>query len=179
MAIIEKEHMLFEVDLDATKEYYQVRTPIAGPAMRNFEEQVCEAAPLLKEYLEEFGVDLRKPDELCWYWKDAKNTIHYNVAYTVTGEIIKSAQHQTGKSLKTVQNEVILLDKSKIHLVLEDAYIPNEQTKGYFGFTAYNIEMPWVVDEEYSEMMSESSDDTGMFDAILDILKKLKKRWTN
>ena len=92
MITIEKDNMSFEVEVEGTKAYYQNRAPLTGLEIRNFEVQAETAAPRLKEYLGEFGVDIRKPDELCWCWKDENDILHYNVAYTVTGRIARALQ---------------------------------------------------------------------------------------
>ena len=162
MITFEKYNMTLDVDVEKTKAYYQNRPQLENIEIKNFEKQAKEAAPLLNDFLTELGVDITKPDELCYCWKDEKGILHYNVAYTVTGRIIRAIQY-----------EAILQDKSALHLVLETEYVPNKQTEPYFAFTIYNIEMPWILEEAFPEM--KKVENTARESFLKKMIKKLKK----
>ncbi len=135
--LIKKHNQVFDVNVEATKEYYKNVTLCDCSACRNYYAQVKDKLPLLCDFLAEFGVDISKPDELSWI--GAKNEINYLfAAYTVTGRMAdeKRCEFQIDDSL--------LLD-----VVIEKGYVPNEQTGEYFVINVYNISLPWVMDEPF------------------------------
>lgn len=75
--ILEKGGYKFDVNIDATKEYYKTHSVCDCSCCRNFEAQVGEYLPNLKAFLDEFGVDISKPDETGSVENEKDKTIEY------------------------------------------------------------------------------------------------------
>lgn len=54
----------FSVDIEKTKEYYNTHSLCDCVCCRNYYKQIEKELPKLKEFLDNFGVDIAKPDEV-------------------------------------------------------------------------------------------------------------------
>ena len=153
MMRIEKDNYLMEVDIEKTREYYAARTLCDCLNCRNYYKGIEGRLLLLKEFLDEFGVDITRPDEMGWYDNEEKQEINYTfVAYTVTGKLLQPDKHEID-----IWDEGLFLN-----IKIDEGYVPNEQSEEYFVITVYNIVLPWVLDEPFTSVKEE---------------KKPKKSW--
>lgn len=138
MVQIEKDGYNFSVDIEKTKEYYNTHPLCDCVCCCNFYAQIEKALPKLKEFLEEFGVDISKPDEISSIESD--NCIDYlSVDYTVCGEIANSTEY-----------EIDIQDNLFLSIVVSDGFVsPNEQQGTYFTLSVVQIKLPWVLDEPF------------------------------
>ena len=136
MVQIEKSCYTFSVDIEKTIEYYNTHSLCDCACCRNFYAQVGKALPKLKDFLEDFGVDIAKPDEISSIESD--NCIDYlNVDYTVCGVIINSSEY-----------EIDIYDNLFLSIVVSDGFVsPNEQSGPYFTLSVTQIKLPWVLKE--------------------------------
>jgi hypothetical protein len=156
MKIIEKDAWKFSVDIEKTREYYKNLSLCDCGECRNYYLQIEEKLPKLKEFLEEFGVDISRPDEISSFTYE--NEIDYStVYYTVCGEIVESSEY-----------EIDLCDNLFLSIVVHDGCpVPNEQTGQYFTFSVFQIRLPWVLDEPLNPTLKER-----VFDKFDGLFKK-------
>ena len=154
---IEKDEWKFSVDVEKTKEYYKNISLCDCPDCRNYNVQIEEKLPKLKDFLEEFGVDVSRPDENSSV--ELETSIDYlSVDYTVCGEIIEVGKY-----------EIDIYDNLFLSIVVnDDCVCPNEQTGKYFTFTVFQIVLPWVLDEPLNPTAKER-----VFDKFHGIFKKI------
>ncbi len=141
---IQKDEYIFSVDIEKTKEYYKTHTLCNCVCCRNYYPQIKKTLPKLAEFLNEFGVDIAKPDEICSV--ESNNTIDYiNVDYTVCGNVQKMGQY-----------EIDINDHLFLSLVITDGFAsPNEQSGDYFTISVMNIALPWILDEPFPMTITE------------------------
>ena len=156
---IEKDEWKFSVDVEKTKEYYKNISLCDCPDCRNYNVQIEEKLPKLKDFLEEFGVDVSRPDENSSV--ELETSIDYlSVDYTVCGEIIEVGKY-----------EIDIYDNLFLSIVVnDDCVCPNEQTGKYFTFTVFQIVLPWVLDEPLNPTAKER-----VFDKFHGIFKKITR----
>lgn len=144
MKTIQKDEYIFSVDVEKTNEYYQTHALCDCVCCRNYYPQIKKALPKLAEFLNEFGVDIERPDEICSV--ESNNTIDYiNVDYTVCGNVQTMGQY-----------EIDIQDHLFLSLVITDGFAsPNEQVGEYFTISVMNIELPWVLDEPFPKPITE------------------------
>lgn len=132
----------FEVDIDKTRAYYREHSLCDCPACRNFYIQVKSHMPKVAEFMEQFGADISRPDEIGWADLDEEGNLDYIfAAYTANGKI-----KQYGKY------EIDIHDNLTIQIVINENYIPNNQADSdYFTIHLYNIKLPWVLSEPFYE----------------------------
>ena len=87
-------------------------------------------------FLKEFGVDIKKPDEI--EWLNNENKIQYIMAgYTVCG--------------KTEKNEELQLNINEcqpIRVTINQGFcFPNRQADNYFSIIIDNFSLPYILDE--------------------------------
>ena len=136
MVKIEKGGYIFSVDIERTIEYYNTHSLCDCACCRNFYAQVEKTLPKLKEFLDCFGVDITKPDEISSIETD--NCIDYlSVDYTVCGEILNSSEY-----------EIDIYDNLFLSIVVSEGFVsPNEQSGPYFTLSVTQIKLPWVLNE--------------------------------
>ena len=137
---IQKDAWKFSVDIEKTREYYKNLSLCDCGECRNYYLQIEEKLPKLKEFLEEFGVDISRPDEISSFTYE--NEIDYStVYYTVCGEIAESSKY-----------EIDIYDNLFLSIIPnDDKAPPNEQTGQYFTFSVFQIRLPWVLDEPFPD----------------------------
>lgn len=130
----------FEVDIEKNKEYYITHSLCDCVGCRNFYIQANEKYPLLKDFLEKFGVDITKPDEIAW-----GDIIEDELDYLVVHYAV------SGKILDTDKYEIDIADTTFLSLVIENGYVPNNRkTEDYFIISVYGILLPYILDEPFT-----------------------------
>lgn len=105
---------------------------------RNYYKQIEQELPKLKEFLDDLGVDISKPDEIMSV--ENEGYIDYlNVDYTVCGNVINMSEH-----------EIDVYDNLFLNVIVTEGFAsPNEQTGEYFTLSVTNIRLPWVLNESF------------------------------
>lgn len=135
MIKIQKNNSVFCVDKEATQKYYEKISLCDCANCRNFYQQIRGLFPELELLLSEFGVDIAKPDEIFWF--EEKKEIRYILAYTATGHIETEGKCE--------------INAGEFEIIIDNGYIPNEQTEDYFLITVYDMYLPWVLEEPFHE----------------------------
>ena len=135
MVLIEKNNYKFSVDIEKTKEYYNTHSLCDCVCCRNYYKQIEQELPKLKEFLDDFGVDISKPDEIMSV--ENEGFIDYlNVDYTVCGNVINMSEY-----------EIDVYDNLFLNVIVTEGFAsPNEQTGEYFTLSVTNIRLPWVLE---------------------------------
>lgn len=135
MELIIKDAYKFSVDIERTKEYYNTHSLCDCVCCRNYYKQIAKELPKLKEFLEDFGVDISKPDEIMSV--ENEGYIDYiNVDYTVCGNVINMSEY-----------EIDIYDKLFLNVIVTEGFASsNEQTEEYFTLSVMNIRLPWILD---------------------------------
>ena len=125
----------FSVDIERTKEYYNTHSLCDCVCCRNYYKQIAKELPKLKEFLEDFGVDISKPDEIMSV--ENEGYIDYiNVDYTVCGNVINMSEY-----------EIDIYDNKFLNIIVTEGFAsPNEQTGDFFTLSVMNIRLPWILD---------------------------------
>lgn len=141
--LIEKDNYKFSVDIEKTKEYYNTHSLCDCVCCRNYYKQIEQELPKLKEFLDNFGVDIAKPDEIMSV--ENEGFIDYlNVDYTVCGNVINMSEY-----------EIDIYDKLFLNVIVTEGFAsPNEQTEEYFTLSVTNIRLPWVLDIPYPQKIN-------------------------
>mgnify|MGYP006865367396 CR=1 FL=1 len=146
--VIKTEDFALDVDVQSTEEYYKTNTVCDCIDCRTFQVQAKQKFPLLTQFLEKFGVDISRPDELAAY--DKGNVIYYDfVAYTVSGRILQADEYVF----------YITDSEMRLNIRINHQYIPNEQQSDmYFTVTVSGFRLeqqrkqPCSAHGEYSSV---------------------------
>ena len=130
----------FEFDKEATELFYKENKDTCGCSMcRNFRYNIYMMPKEVKNFLEQFGIDIRNPIEQ--HLTDnviVENQIEQEVVYVVNG----IAKSDTGYEI----------DIGTVQIVIDEEYIfePNINQQCFF-LTVYNMYFPWTVEEDIEE----------------------------
>lgn len=158
IAEIEKGGSIFHVDRDKTFKYYTTHALCDCDGCQNFYKQIKGLFPELEDFLDKFGVDIAKPDEMPWY--DIDNHIQYTPYYTVTGKIEK---------INTQKMDIGNLNVVFYQSGSPYTDIPNEQTEPYFIIGVSIIDLPWILDTPFPSVPAKKN-------FIMRLFSKLKKK---
>lgn len=138
MTAIQRDGYRFSVDIQRARAYSKAHALCDCPCCRNYYAQVRDRLPKLAGFLDEFGVDIARPDEAMSVEMD--DFIDYiEVDYTVCGSVEAMGQCDIG-----------LHDALPLNIVICDGFVsPNEQTGDYFTISITGIQLPWVLDEPF------------------------------
>ena len=93
----------------------------------------------MNDFLQKFGVDISRPDELGWF-DLSDGTLDYPfVAYTVCGSILEHDKY-----------EIDIQDNTFVSIVADNNNNapPNEQkSDNYFVLMVYGIQLPYIINE--------------------------------
>lgn len=135
-SLIQKDLWKFQIDVDITADYYKSYTDLCDCApCRNYYQAIKDYSADLTAFLEQFGIDIEKPIETCWYDADKQaNTVDYTAYYAFHG-FIESGEYE--------------IDFDGINVVVQNPEnMPNtEITKPYYIFQIFNLYLPWVISE--------------------------------
>lgn len=120
---------VFDVDIEATKAYYQSNILCDCDCCKRFYAEAKNRYPELNEYLRGFGVDISHPDEAMSY--ETEDSIEYiSVDYTVCGKIAPDAEYETH------------LANDGLDIKINNGFVsPNEQTGEYFTISVEGIRL--------------------------------------
>ncbi len=131
----------FSFDREKTVEYYRsFDNGCLCDACKNFYENVSSISDDIKGFLEQFGVDIRKPVEQDSYLKNRQQKKVSNILYYA----VKGTVSEIGESVITIDDtiiEIVELDRA-----------PNvDMFSPYFVFAVCDIVLPWSVSENIEE----------------------------
>ena len=144
MTTIKKDEYVFLVDVERTKQYYKTHSLCECECCRNYYAQIRKKYPKLTDFLEEFGVDVARPDEVMSV--EETHFIDYiDVDYTVCGKV------------ETLGNyEIDINDNTFLSMLITEGFAtPNEQKGEYFTISVMNIKLPWVLDEPFPKPITQ------------------------
>lgn len=138
MITIQKDEYVFSVDIEKTQKYYETHSLCDCVCCRNYYTQIRGLFPKLESLLNDFGIDISRPDEICSV--EMNNYIDYlSVDYTVCGKIKKMGSY-----------EIDINDNLFLSISFNEGFVsPNEQTGDYFTISVRQISLPWVLDEPF------------------------------
>lgn len=158
--IFELEGKKFDADIEKTKEYYASNSLCVCPACRNFYISAKEKYLLLNAFLEKFGVDISRPDEISWGDLKDGQIDYIVVQYTVNGEILETDGYEID----------ITGDFSFVSIAADNSYVPsNQKTGDYFVLSVYGIILPYIIDEPFTTKEKIKK-------KFLDLFRKKKKQ---
>lgn len=135
-----------KVDIQKNKAYYKSYDDICRcDGCQNYVQTISEKYPQLKDYLNNIGIDIKKPFETLWIENHDDHTIHYLVVqYVVFGEWEKDTSLQfeshnirkvTHHPMTGIKEDYFVIDIDNIILLwkldkkFEDAF-PTKRRKG-------------------------------------------------
>ncbi len=128
---IKKDDYIFSVDVEKTKEYYKTISLCECDYCQYLHQHIRERFPELAIFLDEFGIDITKPDEASPIELDGEYQYTF-VGYTVCGEILKSGEY-----------EIDLCDGLFLSISVDDKFsFPNQQSGKYFSLSVFGIALP-------------------------------------
>jgi hypothetical protein len=140
--MIEEQGWKFNTNIDINKSYSQNLSLCDCAPCKNFRNLIKSQYPELMTFLEKFGIDIRKPEELAWWEGNAfTETVDYAVYYSVNG---------TAES-----NEHFEIDFGMFNIVVdskEKSPINSKVDGTYFVLTVLNITLPWKEEESFSSV---------------------------
>lgn len=155
MIKIQKNDSVFCVDKEATLKYYEKISLCDCANCRNFYQQIRGLFSELESILSEFGVDIAKPDEIFSY--EVKEEINYIPVYTVTGHIETEGKCE--------------INAGEFRIIIDNDYVPNEQTEECFYISICDMYLPWVLEEPlHEESLKEK-----LFSKIRGVLQEKRK----
>lgn len=115
MSIIKISDYIFSVDIEKTKSYHRMHSLCNCIECHNYYVQVKDRFPKLNDFLNKFGVDITRPDEIVSI--EMNTYIDYCIVdYTVCGSI-----NLRGK------NEICIYDDLSLSIIISDGFVsPNE-----------------------------------------------------
>ncbi|MBE6678798.1 MAG: hypothetical protein E7597_08405 [Ruminococcaceae bacterium] len=155
----------FDVDVEETKQYYESITLCNCVGCSNFYLQVKTAYPSVAEFLNKFGVNIEKPDEI--FWTDIENgVILYNtIDYTVSGSFRDAG-------------DVVLahFNDGKVKVYITSGFVcPNSQQGEYFTLSVVGIELPTILEYPKTHIISGNKRGIrGIFNRIIEKIKELR-----
>lgn len=139
--LIKKEGWEFNVDIDLTKEYYLGYSDLCNcGGCQNFYKTISGCSPEFITFLEQFGIDIKKPVETHWFVIDKQSKyIDYTAYYAVHGTAIKGSYE---------------IDFGSINVALQPLkYSPHtEMPEPYFVFQIFNLLLPWVLSDRAEDL---------------------------
>ncbi len=131
MVTVCKDGYVFEVDVEKTKDYYKSHSLCECEYCQTFYSQIDGKFPKLEQFLSEFGVDVKKPDET--FPLEEETVVDYiQVDYTVCGKVTTMGKY-----------EIDIYDGLFLSISVTDGFVsPNEQKGDYFTFSVFGIELP-------------------------------------
>lgn len=128
----------FAVDIASTRAYYQKHSLCSCAPCRNFYAQIQSAYPHLHAFLQHFGVETARPDEISSI-ESIESIDYIEVSYSVCGHIEAMDEY-----------EIDLNPTEPVSIVVhKHCAAPNEQESEYFTLCVYGIHLPWGLDEPF------------------------------
>jgi len=131
MKVVRQLDFLFNVDYDFNAEYYRGKSEDKAPYVRNFANRMRFFSPELNTFLDDFAVDIVKPEKL--EWVDDGDLVIYRAAYRVKGSLVSADSYSRTISrmlieAKPLDSEYFIIEVSGIKLtwVLLDPRYPEK-----------------------------------------------------
>lgn len=156
--ILELKDWLFDVDIAMNMECSskQAADHCMCGYCRNYYATVDASYPHLRPFLQQFGIDIEGPDELCPF----EPTI-YEATYLINGRICKKGTLP------------LYLDNTPLYIQSDaESDLETERKSPYFTLIFGLMELPWILNEPTDEVSSPANEE-----AYLDRMwNKLLKR---
>lgn len=145
----------FDVDIEKTRSYYERLDGLCDCAMcRNFYSNQQLILKELREFLEQFGIDVAKPIEQWSTIADKGNNIVDNTLYYPVKGYAKSTD---GFEIDIGAVQIVVQEPRLDDVVhCPENAINIEVTEPYFIFLVYNLWLPWVVEDNINDSYPES-----------------------
>jgi len=126
----------FSFDKNITQNYYENDSDLCKcESCQNFYKNINAVSDDIRNFIEQFGIDINKPIELESIIADkSKDVVEYTVYYAVNGNAISS----TGTD--------ILLGESIVQIIPNEISPNTDIPKPYFVFAISNLWLPWTVE---------------------------------
>ena len=147
-----------DVPLTMTLSGAQAREHCTCGYCTNFYASIDRRYPTLRSFLSQFGIDVEGPDELCPF----EPTI-YEATYVIQGHIVKRGRQR----LYFEDIPLVLCSASE-----SDVY--TEHPMPYFTLSVGLLELPWVLSEPMSEVVSPANEKEFMERMQIKLLQRLE-----
>lgn len=154
MDIIEQYGWLFSFDKTETAKYYAEYDGLCNCAVcRNYYKAIHCHSPELREFLEQFGIDMAKPVETWSHNADkAEKLADYMAYYPVKG----TAESSEGYEIDIGAVQIVVRGPAPSDVVhCPEFPSSTELTAPYFIFEIYNLWLPWLISEDMDELYPE------------------------
>jgi hypothetical protein len=137
----------FNVDVESTTEYYKNYDGLCDCAMcRNFYLNAPNLSSDIKNFLEQFGIDVGKPIEQWSVTANKHEKIVDNVLYYAVNGIAESLE---GYEIDFGTINIIVQTPKPNDVVKCPEHLPNTKIREpYFIFEVYNVWTPWLVEDD-------------------------------
>lgn len=144
----------FNVDIDTTMEYYKEYEDRCSCAMcRNFYMNAANLQSDVREFLEQFGIDVSKPIEQWSITADKQKNLVENVLYYAVNGTAKSMY---GYEINFDTIPIVVQAPKPDDVVQSPEHAPNTEIKQpYFIFEVFNVWTPWTVNDDMSKCYPE------------------------
>ncbi len=133
---------IFDIDKEKNISFYKTNESCECLPCQNFAKSVSSIFPELNKFLSQLGVNIQHPEETIWMEEDiAKQTVYYEVVYTVHGSILKTGNYEID-----IDNINISISPSV------DSTINTVMSEPYFVLSIFNIVLPWEMDENFFDV---------------------------
>ena len=133
---IKIEHAIMRVDIaDAKNNLADSGVFCDCPSCRNYYKAI-RTKPNLLTFLDLFGIDADRPEELYGWSDDAAKTLTYNAWYAVSGEFA---------------GDKILINIDGIEIGLFSNTADTEKNTPFFWLNIKDIRLPWLLHESMYE----------------------------
>lgn len=144
MKKIQKGEYLLLIDIEDTKEHYKNLELCECSTCQNFYTQIKGKFPKLEAFLEEFGIDVEKPDEIDGAYLD-NHAEYVWIDYTVSGRMEAIDGHKVAYE---EQLELELDDFPATIVISEHFIFPNKREGECFAVSIKGLSLPWVLEEK-------------------------------
>lgn len=144
----------FEVDFEQNLNYYSSNKLCDCIPDKNYYNLIGIIYPKIVEFLDRFGVNAARPDEVSWVEQDtAEQTVFYEAMYSVRGKVTKGDISEYGNANIKVDDLDVYFNKCDF---------PNEQNGKCFGISVFAV-LPWNQNEPYEDYFYQGKSKKGLF----------------
>ena len=161
--ILKIDDWVFDIDMERTMAYSAAEAAEHCDCAycRNFYAAVDDAVPALRPFVAQFGLDLEAPDVLYPY--DVETWMWYTGEYVVFGKILQFG------------NGRIHIDHASHPYIFPMNIAKYEFDSPYFVLCLEELEIPWVLNEPISEVVSPANEPSFLKKMWDNLLGKAKK----
>ena len=132
----------FSFDKNITQNYYENYSDLCKcESCQNFYKNINAVSDVIRNFIEQFGIDINKPIELESIIADkSKDIVEYTVYYAVNGN-----------ATSLISNDILFGES--IVQIIPDEISPNTYiSKPYFVFAISNLWLPWTTDYNINDI---------------------------